>query len=122
KWIVECARDLLEHGGQGLVLAGHRQPLAVHLLAHALNVALGNAGRTVVFLEAPETKTETISDLAQALNAAQVEALVLLGGNPVYNAPADLNWAQTQRKARTVVRLGYHEDESSDPGICYWHL
>src|SRR5439155_13817055 len=54
KWIVECARDLLDHGGQGLVLAGHRQPQAVHLLAHALNVALGNVGRTVVFLEAPE--------------------------------------------------------------------
>src|SRR2546426_8135607 len=53
-----------------------------------------------------------IIDLAQALNAGQVETLVILGGNPVYDAPADLNWAQTQRKAKTVVRLGYSIDET----------
>jgi molybdopterin-containing oxidoreductase family iron-sulfur binding subunit len=51
--------------------------------------------------------------LAAALNAGQVQTLVMLGGNPAYNAPVDLNWPQAQSKAKTVIRLGYHEDESS---------
>lgn len=112
KWIVECAKDLLANKGKCLVLAGHRQPLAVHLMANAINAALGNVGSTVVLLPAPEPKAGSIADLAQALNAGKVETLVVLGGNPVYNAPADLNWAQAQGKAKTVVRLGYYEDES----------
>ena len=56
KWIDECAKDLLQNRGQSLVVAGYRQPLAVHLLAHALNAALGNVGKTVVFHEAPEVE------------------------------------------------------------------
>src|SRR5437016_7079436 len=120
EWISKCAEDLLKNRGRSLVIAGHRQPQAVHLMVHAINAALGNIGKTVVFLDAPEAKEETITDLAQALNSGQVETLVILGGNPVYNAPADLNWAQTQRKAKTVVRLGYHEDETAD--TCDWHL
>ena len=120
KWIVECAKDLLTHAGNGLVLAGQRQPLAVHLIAHALNVALGNVGKTVVFLDAPEAREGTLAELAQALNAGQVETLVILGGNPVYDAPADMSWAQAQHKAKTVVRLGYYEDETF--AASDWHL
>jgi len=120
KWITECAKDLRANAGNSLVLAGQRQPLAVHLVANALNVALGNVGKTVVFLDSPEPKEETIFDLAETLNAGQVGTLVILGGNPVYNAPADLNWAQAQRKAKTVVRLGYYEDETF--AVSDWHL
>ncbi len=120
KWLTECAKDLTANRGQSLVVAGHRQPLAVHLLAHALNVALGNVGKTVVFHEVPESKEGGIVELAQALKAGQVDTLVILGGNPVYTAPADLDWAQTQGKAKTVVRLGYYEDETS--AHCTWHL
>jgi molybdopterin-containing oxidoreductase family iron-sulfur binding subunit len=120
KWIVECAKDLLTQAGNSLVLAGQRQPLAVHLMAHGLNVALGNVGKSVVFQDALEANTGTITDLAQTLNAGQVETLVVLGGNPVYDAPADLNWAQTQRKAKTVVRLGYSIDETF--AASDWHF
>jgi molybdopterin-containing oxidoreductase family iron-sulfur binding subunit len=120
KWIAECAKDLLANRGKSLVVAGHRQPLAVHLLANALNAALGNVGQTVVFHEAPEVKAGGIRELAQALTAGQVETLVIAGANPVYTAPADLDWATTQRKAKTVVRLGYYEDETF--AACDWHL
>jgi len=112
RWIGECAKDLLANRGRSLVVAGYRQPMAVHLLAHAINAALGNVGQTVVFHSAPDGKEGGLPELAQALNAGQVETLVILGGNPVYTAPADLDWAQTQRKARNVVRLGYYEDET----------
>ncbi|HET7624583.1 MAG TPA: TAT-variant-translocated molybdopterin oxidoreductase [Verrucomicrobiae bacterium] len=120
KWISECAKDLLVNKGKSLVVAGHRQPLAVHLLAHAMNSALGNIGKTVVFHEAAESREGNLAELAEALNGGQVETLVMLGGNPAYNAPANLNWTATQRKAKTVVRLGYYEDESFIG--CDWHF
>jgi molybdopterin-containing oxidoreductase family iron-sulfur binding subunit len=120
KWVVECAKDLAAHAGQALVVAGHGQPLAVHLIANALNAALGSAGKTVFLHNAPEGKEGTISELAQTLNAGQVDTLVILGSNPVYTAPTNLKWALTQRKARTVIRLGYHEDETFP--VCDWHL
>jgi MoCo/4Fe-4S cofactor protein with predicted Tat translocation signal len=119
-WMVQCAADLVRNRGQSLVVAGYRQPLAVHLLAHAMNVALGNVGKTIELREAPPAEGEGIVELAKSLNAGQVETLVVFGGNPIYNAPADLNWSQTQRKAKTVVRLGYYEDETFPH--CDWHL
>ena len=124
KWISECAKDLRAHAGKCVVLAGQRQPVAVHVLAQAMNAALGNVGRTVEFHEAPVPQEGTIADLAQMLNRGDVGALVVLGGNPVYNAPAELDWAATQRKAKLVVRLGYYEDETcalSDWGIPLLH-
>ena len=114
KWIAECARDLLANKGRAVVLAGHRQPFEVHVLAHALNVALDAVGRTLVFQDASPAGEPGLPELAQSLNAGGVDTLIILDGNPVYTAPADLDWAKTQRKARTVVRLGYFEDETSD--------
>jgi molybdopterin-containing oxidoreductase family iron-sulfur binding subunit len=112
KWIVECAKDLAASKGSALVVAGHRQPLAVHLLALAINSSLGSIGKTVAYLPAAEPKAGTIADLAKALHDGKVDTLVILGGNPVYSAPADLQWVQAQGKAGTVIRLGYYEDES----------
>lgn len=112
KWIDECAADLLANKGKILVVAGHRQPASVHALAHAINDALGAFGKTVFFHEVPQRREGTLAELAQALNAGQVDTLVITAGNPVYTAPADLNWAATQRKAREVIRLGYWEDET----------
>ncbi len=120
QWLAECAQDLMNSRGKSLVIAGHRQPLVVQLLAIAMNAALGNIGETVVYHEAPQAKEGTLAELAQALNAGQIENLVILGGNPVYDAPADLSWNQTQRKAANIVRLGYYEDETF--AVSDWHL
>ncbi|MBI5388575.1 MAG: TAT-variant-translocated molybdopterin oxidoreductase [Verrucomicrobia bacterium] len=121
QWISECAKDLLAHKGAALVVAGYRQPLAVHLLAYALNSILQSEGRALVFFEAaPAFPEGDIAELATALNAGQVETLVVLGGNPVFTAPAELDWAATQKKAKTVIRLGYYEDETF--ASCTWHL
>ena len=114
QWVAGCAADLLqpENKGKSLVLAGHRQPLAVHLVAQAINAALGNIGATVVYHEVTDFKFGPISELAAALNGNQVDTLVIAGGNPAYDAPADLAWKSAQAKARSVVRLGYYEDET----------
>jgi len=113
KWISECAADLVAHKGRAAVLAGYSQPLAVHALAQALNGALEGFGKTVELHDEAGSAGAGLAELAAALNGGQVETLVILEGNPVYDAPVDLNWAVTQRKAKTVVRLGYHEDETS---------
>ncbi len=124
KWITECVLDLLAHKGESLVVAGHRQPLAVHVLAHSINAALGNIGKTVELHAAPDFSAGGIAELSSMLSAGQVDTLVILGGNPAYNAPADLNWAAAQAKARRVVRLGYYEDETFEATKREndWHL
>jgi MoCo/4Fe-4S cofactor protein with predicted Tat translocation signal len=127
KWITECAKDLVAAGKNALVVAGQRQPMEVHLLAQAINSALGAIGNTVT-LTAPEAipaynsdgnvwrpidnttanaEGGNFSQLAKNLAAGIVDTLVILGGNPVYN----LNWSS---KPKTVVRLGYYEDETSE--------
>ncbi|MBU6399480.1 MAG: TAT-variant-translocated molybdopterin oxidoreductase [Verrucomicrobia bacterium] len=119
-WIKECAADLVAHGGDALVLAGYRQPLAVHVLALAMNAALGSVGRTLVFHETPPSQEGSLAELAEALHGGRVDTLVMIGGNPGYTAPAELDWTKTQRLAKTVLRLGYYEDETFP--ACDWHL
>jgi molybdopterin-containing oxidoreductase family iron-sulfur binding subunit len=122
EWIAECAKDLKAHHGESLVVAGHRQPLAVHLLAHAMNTVLENVGKTVVYHQAPDLREGSLADLAKANAAGEIRTLVVLGGNPVYTGASDLNLAQTfgPAKDKTIVRLGYFEDETSTS--CSLHL
>jgi molybdopterin-containing oxidoreductase family iron-sulfur binding subunit len=112
-WVDACVADLIASVGKGLVMAGHRLPLAAHLLVIAINEALGAVGHTVEFRQTQPAKEGTVNELAAALHAGQVQSLVILGGNPAYNAPADLNWRAAQAKATNVIRLGYYEDETS---------
>jgi molybdopterin-containing oxidoreductase family iron-sulfur binding subunit len=103
KWISECAKDLKSAGSRALVVAGHRQPVEVHLLAHAINSALGAVDSTVEIFHSAENPAAELKNL----DSAATDTLVILGGNPVYN----LNWSS---KSKTVVRWGYYEDETSE--------
>lgn len=120
-WVKESLRDLNAHRGRSLVVAGYRQPLVVHLMALALNHALGNIGQTLNFVAAPQEKAAgTIGELQESLESDLVETLVILGGNPAYDAPAGMRWTDSVKKAGEVIRLGYHVDESSEGAA--WHL
>ena len=116
KWIARCAKDLLAHRGKVLVVAGQRQPIEVHLLAWAINSALGAIGNTVTLLPATEIAGADLKNL----DDAATDTLVILGGNPIYNGPADFNWGAIQHKATTLVRLGYYEDETFE--LSNWHF
>ncbi len=113
-WVKGCAEDLLANKGKAVVIAGYQQPYEVHLLAHALNAALGAIGTTVELIPAEDSGKGSIAELATELNGGSVDTLVISGSNPVYTAPSDLNWAATQAKAATVARLGYYEDETAE--------
>ena len=119
KWIAECAKDLVANKGASLVVAGYGQPLSVHAAAHEINSALGNIGKTVVLHEVPDLKEGNIVDFAKA----QFDTLVIVGANPVYNAPADIDIKKALSAAKTVVRLGYYEDETFEATKSVsWHL
>lgn len=120
RWVEESAADLLASKGKSLVLVGTRQPAAVHVLVAAINHALGNLGQTIVGRPATGRPGLTIAELGRAITDGKVKTLFIVGGNPVYNAPADLDWAKLQRGIETVVRLGTHEDETSR--VATWHV
>ena len=112
-WIAECAADLLENKGSTLILAGSHLPDAVHAVVYALNQFLGNIGSTVDFIFNTRPHTIGIDGVGAAIANGAVKTLVVLGGNPAYNAPVDLDWAELQKKVPQVIRHGYYEDETS---------
>ncbi|HVU08931.1 MAG TPA: TAT-variant-translocated molybdopterin oxidoreductase [Verrucomicrobiae bacterium] len=103
KWISECAKDLVAAGKNALVVAGQRQPIEVHLLAYAINSVLGALENTV---ELRKTTQNESADF-KIFDASATDTLVILGGNPAYNLNSLPN-------AKTIVRLGYYEDETSE--------
>ena len=113
KWLAACAQDLLDHRGESLVVAGAHQPAVVHAIAYALNAFLGNLGATVDFVAVPAATASSIEALATAIRGGAVQTLIVLGGNPAYNAPADLDWAALQKSVPEVIRHGYYADETA---------
>jgi len=124
EWVGAVSRDLAAHRGSSIVIAGEQQPAFVHALAHAINAALGNVGKTVVYTESlepnPVNQIESLRDLVNDLNAGQVDFLVILGGNPSYDAPADLDFPSALQKAKLRVHSSLYKDETSE--LCHWHV
>ena len=124
KWTGAIARDLLLHKGASLVIAGDHQPPSVHALAHVMNAALGNVGKTVFYTDPIEAsqvdQLASLQDLVKDLDAGVVDLLLILGGNPVFNSPADLGMRDRIQKARVRVHLSLYDDETSE--MCQWHL
>jgi MoCo/4Fe-4S cofactor protein with predicted Tat translocation signal len=113
EWIAECAADLMANRGECLVVAGSHLPASVHALVYAANQALGNIGATVEFIFNFAPAAVGIRELASKIEANLVTTLIVLAGNPVYNAPADLDWASLQKRVPEVIRYGYYLDETS---------
>ena len=125
KWVAAIAKDLQAHRGSSLVVAGEYQPAPVHALAHAMNQALGNVGTTVTYggaIEASPTNNATsLNELVRAMDAGQVELLVMIGGlNPVYTAPADLKFSEKLSKVNLSVYHGLYADETAF--LCHWSI
>jgi molybdopterin-containing oxidoreductase family iron-sulfur binding subunit len=119
-------KDLKSHAGSSLVLVGDHQPAAVHALAHAMNAELGNVGKTVFYTDPidanPVNQTESLKELVSDMQAGKADLLIILGGNPAYDAPADLNFADALKSSKVPLRVhhGLYQDETAD--LCQWHV
>src|SRR5262249_21787149 len=123
-FLAAVARDLQAHRGRSLVIAGDYQPAAVHQAARQLNESLGNVGTTVTYAPTielnPVDQAASLRDLVQAMEAGQVDLLVILGGNPVFTAPADLKFGERLGKVALAVSHSMHPDETSF--LCHWKV
>lgn len=124
RFIGALVRDLQENRGSSLVVAGDEQPPFVHALVHAINTQLGNIGTTVIVTEpievAPVNQVASLAELVRDMNAGAVRALIVLGGNPVFDAPADFNFAQAYEKVPFRAHLSLYYDETSYRS--HWHI
>jgi molybdopterin-containing oxidoreductase family iron-sulfur binding subunit len=121
RWVHEVAADLSAHRGKGMIIAGRRQAPLVHALVHVLNSELDNLGKTIELRDgATGLDTGDLDELAKAITEGHVQTLVILGGNPAYNAPADLDFPALMKHVETTIRLGSHVDETSQHAT--WHL
>ena len=124
KFLDAVASDLTKHRGAGLVVAGEQQSAEVHALAHAMNQALGNTGAAVYYTEPveanPVNHTESLRDLCADMAKGKVDLLLILGGNPVYDAPHDWDFVSKLKKVSTIVHLGSHYNETAE--YAQWHI
>ncbi|HPF71161.1 MAG TPA: 4Fe-4S dicluster domain-containing protein, partial [Candidatus Krumholzibacteria bacterium] len=118
--IAAVARDLMANRGKSLLVAGLRQPAGVHALVHTLNTALGNVGQTITFLPFAAPAFGTVEELAADLDAGRIDTVVVLDGNPVVTAPADLDLGAKLAKAPNRIHLGDKDDATAR--LCTWHL
>lgn len=123
-WAEKVADDLLDeaHKGRSIVVAGRRQPAAVHALVALLNAKLGNLAPETgpVSVVAPPMDAPDLTDLVAAIDRNEIETLVILDSNPVYSAPADLEFAKKIGQIATVIHIGEELDETGKKAL--WHL
>jgi molybdopterin-containing oxidoreductase family iron-sulfur binding subunit len=116
--------DLKASAGRSVVIPGEYAPASVHAAAFAINQALGNVGKTAVYTEPvnpmPSIQTDDLKSLVSDMNAGKVDWLVILNANPVYAAPADLDFESALGNVKTVVHLGSHIDETGE--AAHWHI
>ncbi len=124
RFVTALVKDLLAHKGAAVVIPGDNQPPAVHALAHAMNQALGAVGNTVIYTETveakPQIQTAALKELVGEMNAGGVDLLIILGSNPVYDAPADFEFAKAMDKVPLRVQYGSYRDETYDH--VHWHV
>jgi MoCo/4Fe-4S cofactor protein with predicted Tat translocation signal len=124
EWIAPLAKDLQANKGKSIVVAGDHQPAAVHAIAHAINAALGNVGKTVFYTAPTEVKasnqTADYKKLVKEMADGKVAALFILSVNPVYTSPADIDFVAALSKVPLKVHVGQYVDETAV--LCDWHL
>jgi molybdopterin-containing oxidoreductase family iron-sulfur binding subunit len=124
KWMDSLVKDLQAARGRSVVIPGEQQTPEVHALAHAINAALGNAGNTVTYSQPALAQwvdcTASMRELVSDMNAGKVSLLLILGPNPVYDAPADLGFREALAKVPLKIHQGLYADETA--AACDWHI
>ena len=114
--------DLLHNKGKSVVVVGAQQSEISHGLAYIINRALANAGKTVVYRSlnfsnysfVTQAHLDSIESLTHQLRNGNVDTLVILGGNPAYNAPSNLKFGEALKAVDRVYCLTDLENETSE--------
>lgn len=125
-WIEGCVADLMDpaNSGKSVVMAGSHLPVEAQLLSILINDLLGASESVLRYRELPDDPAQSLTALAERIRSGAVESLVIMGGNPVYDAPADLEFVRLLKQVKQVVRYGYSYDETgleSDINIAASH-
>ena len=123
QWVEKLVDDLHRHEGEAVLVVGESQPAEVHALAWAINAHLGALGATVELFEEPgdpqQGQGEQIAELARRIEAGEIDTLLVLGGNPAYDAPAELDFEAKLNQVDEVIHLGLYADETARTAT--WH-
>jgi molybdopterin-containing oxidoreductase family iron-sulfur binding subunit len=123
-WVERLAQDLLDNRGSSVISIGFDHSAAGHAAVAAINSALNNAGETVTYHELPYVndrhQTEAFVDAVAEMNAGNYDTVVLVGTNPVFTAPSDINFSDALSNASTTIHLADYYDETSR--ACGWHV
>ncbi|MDG5765968.1 TAT-variant-translocated molybdopterin oxidoreductase [Balneolales bacterium ANBcel1] len=123
-WISVLVEELIRHRGESILTAGAEHDGGVHATVAAINLALGNIGRTVEYLDVPwlaeDDQNRAFSELTAEMTAGNIDTVVLVGTNPVFTAPADLNVESALSRVPVSIHLSSHYDETSRH--CTWHV
>jgi MoCo/4Fe-4S cofactor protein with predicted Tat translocation signal len=122
--IAAIAKDLQANRGASIVIAGEDQPPIVHAIAMAINQSLGNIGSTITITDPveiePTNQLESLRQLVTDMNSGAVKALIILGGNPVFDAPGDFDFASAFKKVAFRAHQSLYYDETSM--LSHWHI
>ncbi len=123
RWVAAVVQDLQAANGASIVVTGEQQPASVHAIVHAINQQLGNVGKTVQYT-APIAanagiQLDGLRQLVNDMNSGAVQVLLMMESNPVYNAPADLNFAAALKNVPLSVHYGLFKDETATNST--WH-
>ncbi len=123
EWISACAADLVAHKNRSLILVGPQQPAWVQALGLQINSALGNLGTTLTGFAKPAASTTSLPNLCTAIKAGKVaHSVFILGGNPAYNAPADLALRRILNQARLKPSSASDFMRTKPPPFSRWHI
>ncbi|MDP3849410.1 MAG: TAT-variant-translocated molybdopterin oxidoreductase [Luteolibacter sp.] len=122
-WIKAMAADLKSNAGKSMVLAGSRQSPAVHQIALAINLALENIGegKALLALQTEVTGLGSLAALKKDIESGGIDTLFLLTpSNPIYDAPADLDFAGLLAKVKTSIHLSDRTNATAFAST--WHI
>lgn len=121
-WIDAVVEDLKANRGASIVIAGETQPPEVHALVSQINASLGNNGITISPLPSFGLPANRIGfrELTDEMHRGAVELLIVLGGNPRYDAPADFDFAAAFEKVKLRVHHSVYFNETSRHS--HWHI
>src|SRR5579871_259876 len=126
RFMAALEMNLKDHWGSSVVIAGEHQPATLHALAQFMNAAWNNVGKTVFYTDPvdanPVNQADSLKELVADMNGGKVDLLIILGGNPAYEAPSDLNFAGALKNGKVPLRVhhGLYQNETAE--LCQWHV